>query len=243
MPAENEAASASLVRAAAAAAAAAAAELGVAVQRARPQRMKRWQRGLGIVALLTGVLLASAQPARADFLELWAAPAVGVAYGGGAEGVDFFDWAEGGAAGFEVGLRVLFLSAYFEYLRFFGGDVGANLLSINLGGDSEFRLSQSLGIVVRLAGSYYFGSLDSGSRSTGGRVFNSDWVETQGIGFRGGLGPRFHFAQIFSVGITPQIGYHSFFAGADRSGSGLSDTNSSGWDLQALLYLRAGLGF
>jgi hypothetical protein len=42
--------------------------------------------------------------------------------------------------------------------------------------------------------------------------------------------------------VTPQLGYHYFFGGADDD---VTDTeqNSNGWNFQALGYFRIGLGF
>ena len=40
--------------------------------------------------------------------------------------------------------------------------------------------------------------------------------------------------------ITPEIGYHYFFGGADTP---ITENNSSGWDLNLLGYFRIGLGF
>ena len=58
---------------------------------------------------------------------------------------------------------------------------------------------------------------------------------------RGGAGLRFVFAKVFAVGVTPQLGYHYFFGGADED---ITDTakNSAGWDFQAMGYFRIGLG-
>ena len=60
---------------------------------------------------------------------------IGAAFGDGKTDRDFFKWASGGATGFEIGAQVLFISAFFDYLRFFGGETGANLMGFNLGGD------------------------------------------------------------------------------------------------------------
>jgi hypothetical protein len=72
-----------------------------------------------------------------------------------------------------VGVRFLFLSAYIDYLRFFGGDAGANLISFNFGGDSAISLTKSWKLVLRLSGTFYYGTLDSASRpdaTTAGQV-------------------------------------------------------------------------
>jgi hypothetical protein len=49
------------------------------------------------------------------------------------------------------------------------------------------------------------------------------------------------FAKLFSIGITPQVGYHYFFGGAEDDITEV-DQNSSGWDLQAMGYLRFTIG-
>jgi hypothetical protein len=91
---------------------------------------------LTIAAVLAAAVLTSGiRPAEAKLVEVWASGLVGAAYGNGKTDRDFFNWAGGGAGGVEVGARILFFSAYIDYLRFFGGDAGANLASFNLGGD------------------------------------------------------------------------------------------------------------
>lgn len=197
-----------------------------------------------VMGLGWGVAPHQAAAQEGNLFGLWASGLVGGATGRGQTGRDFYEWAGGGAAGFEAGLHLLFITAYVEYLRFFGGDEGANLWSVNLGGDNEWRFGKERqwGLVLRLAGTYYFGSLNNGERVIDGVVYDSDWVDDNGIGIRGGLGPRYHFAKIFSVGITPQIGYHYFFHGADGEPPPGQKTSSHGWDFQALAYLRVGWG-
>lgn len=206
--------------------------------------MKPWVLALGLtlVASASG-LVAGPSSARADtgLLTVWAAPKLGAAVGGNND-LDFYRWAGGGTAGIEAGVRILFIGAYFEYMRFFGGDVGANLMSINLGGDNEFKFTQNWGLVLRLASGFYFGSLDRGEKLVGGQILSSEAVNTNGIGFRGGVGPRYTFMRIFSVGITPQIGYHYFFSGGDDALAAPRGNNVGGWDFQAMAYFRVGLG-
>ncbi len=205
---------------------------------------KRWALVLALtLAMSAAEGLMGASTARADsgLLTVWAAPKLGGALGGNND-LDFYRWAGGGTAGIEAGVRILFIGAYFEYLRFFGGDVGANLMSINLGGDNEFRFTKNWSLVLRLASSFYFGSLDQGEKLVGGQVLSSEAVNTTGIGFRGGVGPRYTFLRIFSVGITPQIGYHYFFAGGDDALAAPRGNNVGGWDFQAMAYFRVGLG-
>ena len=193
-----------------------------------------------VLAALLPLLLS--RPAEAKIVELYGNLLAGGVTGNGKTDRDFFNWAGGGAAGFEVGAKIVFVGAYVEYLRFFGGDTGANLLSFNLGGDGEIGLGKSWALVLRLAGAYYLGSLDNETRSSSGADISSRPVKTRGVGARAGIGIRYKFAKILAVGITPQAGYHYFFGGAKDNASDLSQ-NSSGYDLQALAYFRVGVGF
>ncbi len=180
--------------------------------------------------------------ARADgrFFTVWGSGLVGGVTGRGDGGVDFFDWASGGAGGFEIGARILFIGAYVNYLNFFGKD--ASLWSFNMGGDTAWNFNQQWALVFRLAGSVYFGSIgDNETRMVDGQRISGNQVNTRGIGFKAGLGPRYTFAKFFSVGITPQIGYHLFFSGADE-GVIATDNDSSGWDFEGLAYLRMAFG-
>jgi hypothetical protein len=194
---------------------------------------------LTIAAVLAAAVLTSGiRPAEAKLVEVWASGLVGAAYGNGKTDRDFFNWAGGGAGGVEVGARILFFSAYIDYLRFFGGDAGANLASFNLGGDGDIGLTEHLKLVFRLAGTFYLGSLDGADPRN---EVDVEKVQTRGVGFRGGVGLAYTFAKLFSIGITPQVGYHYFFGGAEDDITEV-DQNSSGWDLQAMGYLRFTIG-
>ncbi|MBW2732294.1 MAG: hypothetical protein JRH20_07850 [Deltaproteobacteria bacterium] len=193
-----------------------------------------------VIPLATMLLVALPSRADAKLFEVWAAGIAGGAFGDGdaTSERDFYNWAKGGAGGIEIGAKVLFISGYIDYLRFFGGDATANLFSFNLGGDYSFGLTDSLSVVFRLVGSFYLGTLDDAARTDS----STGEVQTRGIGTRGGVGLRYSFAKVFSVGITPLVGYHYFFGGADQD---ITDTeqNSSGYDFQAMGYFRVGLGF
>lgn len=191
-----------------------------------------------LAAPIALILVAQPRPAEAKIFEIWGSALAGGAYGNGKTNKDFFNWAGGGAAGVEVGAKVLFISAYVDYLRFFGGDTGANLIGFNLGGDGTVGLVGGLGLVLRLAGTFYIGTLDDDDARPDGTTTNN--VQTRGVGVRGGVGLRYSFWKVFSIGVTPQIGYHYFFGGADDDA--LTD-NSHGWDFSALGYFRVGLGF
>lgn len=189
------------------------------------------------------VLLGSApQTADAKIFEVWGSALAGGGWGKGKSGRDFYQWAGGGAIGGEVGLKILFLSAFVDYLRFYGGNVGANQVGINLGGDWTIGLG-AVDLVIRASGGFYWGTLpDNATNLISGASVNSDNVNTRGVGFRGGLGLRYPFAKIFAIGVTPMMGYHYFFAGANEDITD-TDNNSSGWDFHVLGYLRVGLGF
>jgi hypothetical protein len=194
-----------------------------------------------LVALLSGfILCASAAPAEAKFFEVWGSGLVGGGWGKGNGATDFYRWASGGAGGFEVGAKILFISAFVDYLRWFGGDAGANMLSFNLGGDYALELGKTFALVFRLAFGYYHCTLptDATLQVEGVQI---NQVNTRGIGVHGGLGPRITFLRFFSVGVTPEIGYHYFFGGAGVPINNM-DNNSSGFDLQVLGYFRVGFG-
>ncbi|MCC6749508.1 MAG: hypothetical protein IT371_17720 [Deltaproteobacteria bacterium] len=194
-----------------------------------------------LLAALTALMITSVAPrAEAKIFEVWGSGLLGTSFGNGKTGKDFFSWVGGGAAGAEVGVKLLFLGAYIDYLRFFGGDAGANLVSFNLGGDGTVNFGP-LALVFRLAGAFYIGTLpDDVTILRDGVAIKGNNVHTRGIGVRGGLGLRYTFLKIFSVGCTPQVGYHYFFGGADEDPR---NENSHGWDFQALGYFRVGLGF
>ncbi len=180
----------------------------------------------------------ASSPAEAKLIEVWGSGLVGGGYGQGDSYKDFYSWASGGAVGLEVGVKILFIGGFIDYLRWYGGDAGANLLTFNLGGDWEFGITDSLSFIFRLAFGYYFGTLpDDATKVQEGIPVRA--VNTRGIGVHGGPGLRYSFLKIFSIGVTPELGYHYFFGGADDPA--LED-NSQGFDFVMLGYFRVGLG-
>jgi hypothetical protein len=194
-----------------------------------------------LLAVLTAAALTCAsRPAEAKLFEIWGSGLAGGGWGQGGTDRDFYNFVSGGAAGVEVGVKILFIGAFVDYLRWFGGSSGANLLTFNLGGDYALNLSKRFALVFRLAGGYYLGGgLD---RTVVKDNIPVQYVSTRGVGVRGGVGLRFSFAKVFSIGVAPEVGYHYFFGGADEDPS-KTDQNSSGFDLAVLGYLRVGFGF
>ena len=194
-----------------------------------------------LVATTLLLTLLAAGPAEAKVLEIWGSAGIGTMFGSGDADSDrdFFNWAGGGTVGVEVGARVLIFEGYFEYLRFFAGDTGANLASLNLGMGGSIGLGGGFDLVLRGVGAFYVGSLDGEQAAVGGQAVSSSEVKTRGIGARGGVGLRYVFARVFSVGVTPQLGYHYFFGGADQP---IAENNSSGYDINLLAYFRIGVG-
>jgi len=197
-----------------------------------------------MLVLLSVVMLGVSTPAHAKLFEVWGSALTGYGWGTGDGDNDFYRWVRGGAVGAEVGIKVLFIGVFVDYLRWFGGDAGANMITINLGGDWTIDLSKRWRLVIRGAGGYYYGTLpdDVKMEVEGIQVTVNDQVNTRGIGVRAGIGPRYDFAKVFSIGITPEIGYHYFFGGASEPIT-QTDNNSSGMDVNILAYFRIGFGF
>jgi hypothetical protein len=195
-----------------------------------------------ILASVVALTLAgSARPAEAKIFEVWGSGLAGYGWGYGDSSKDFFKWARGGAAGVEVGVKILFIGAYFDYLRYFGGDVGANLMTFNLGGDFDIKLVGGLSLVLRAAVGYMQATLPE-SQDTSFCDSNgicTRMANTRGIGIHGGPGLRYTFLKVLSVGCTPEIGWHYFFGGASTP---ITEGNSSGLDFNVLAYFRVGLG-
>jgi hypothetical protein len=194
--------------------------------------------------LTVAVLGASSGTAHAKLVEVWGSGLGGYGWGTGNGDNDFYRWVRGGAGGFEVGVKILFSGAFVDYLRWFGGDAGANMLSFNIGGDWTIDLSKRWRLVIRGAGGYYLGTLPSDVKMEveGIEVTVNDQVNTRGVGARVGVGLRYEFWKVFSVGITPELGYHYFFGGAEEPIT-QTDNNSSGFDVNILAHLRVGFGF
>jgi len=194
---------------------------------------------LAVVVALT--LASSARPAEAKLFEVWGSGLAGYGWGNGNGATDFYRWVRGGAAGFEVGLKLLFIGAYFDYLRYFGGDVGANLMTFNLGGDWNIKLVGGLSLILRAAVGYMQGTLPTNATIPIDGI-DVTQVNTRGVGIHGGPGLRYSFLKVLSVGCTPEFGWHYFFGGKDKPINN-TDENSSGFDFNILAYLRVGFGF
>jgi hypothetical protein len=177
---------------------------------------------------------AAPRPAEAKLFEIWGSGLIGGGWGKGKTDKDFYQHASGGAAGFEVGLKILFIGVIVDYLHFFGGTSRADIMTFNLGGDWAIKIAKWFHIIIRVQGGYYYGILPDDNS-----VEVSE-TNTRGVGAKGGIGVRFNFLKVLSVGITPTVGYHYFFGGAHQS---ILDNNSHGVDIHALGYLRLGFGF
>ncbi len=193
-----------------------------------------------LFALLAATALTCASaPAEAKLFEIWGSGLAGGGWGKGGTQRDFYSYASGGAAGFEVGAKILFIGAFVDYLRWFGGSSGANLFTFNLGGDYALNLGQRFALVFRLSGGYYLGGgID---RTAVKDNIEFQYGKTRGVGFRGGVGLRVNFLKVFSVGVTPTFGYHYFFGSSEEDPT-KTEENSSGFDLTVLGYLRVGVG-
>jgi hypothetical protein len=188
---------------------------------------------IAAAAVALTLLCAAPPKAEAKLFEFWTQGLIGGGWGDGTTDKDFYRFASGGAGGLEVGIKILFIGVIVDYLHYFGGDSRADIMTFNLGGDYAIKLAKWFQIVIRVQGGYYHGWLPD----DGGEVSETN---TRGVGAKAGLGIRFSFAKILSVGITPTIGYHYFFGGAHQS---ITDNNSHGWDFHALAYFRIGFGF
>jgi hypothetical protein len=195
-----------------------------------------------IVATALGALLISTPKAEAKIFEVWAQGLVGGAFGAGSTDRDFYKWAGGGVVGAEAGVKILFIGLYVDYLRFFGGETGANLIGFNLGGDGTIELTEGLDLVLRAAGTFYIGSVDNaGTYDSTTGTYETQNIQTRGFGAKGGIGLRYTFLKVMSVGATPTGGFHYFFGGANEDPTQTSE-NSTGWDFQAMAYFRVGFG-
>lgn len=201
-----------------------------------------------LIAAITALSLLYAAPraeAKKDdkFFEVWAAGTGGGGWGTGTTHKDFFNYAKGAAVGAEAGVKIWFVSAFVDYQYWpgywAGGAEGAHLLGFNLGGDIPLNLVGDLDLVIRISAGYYYGILPDDNTIKLDDV-PITYVNTRGIGVRGGAGLRYRFAANFlSIGIKPEIGYHYFFGGAHDS---IYSDNSHGFDIKGILYLRLSLG-
>ena len=194
-----------------------------------------------VAALFAMTLLLSAQKAEAKWFEFWVAPVAGYGWGTGTTDKDFFKHATGGAIGAEIGVKILFIGLYADYLGWIGSDFDAfdaHLVTVNLGGDWALDLTDALSLVIRVGAGVQIGFLPPESNVVIGEVTYSQEA-TRGVGVRAGLGIRYGFAKVLSVGLLPMIGYHYYFGGP---GTPVNRENSHGFDVTILAFFRLGLG-
>ena len=194
-----------------------------------------------IAALFALTLLLSAHKAEAKWFEFWVAPVAGYGWGTSQTDKDFFAHANGGAIGAEVGVKLLFIGLYADYLGWFGSDFDAfdaHLITVNLGGDWDLGLTDNLSLVIRAGAGFHLGFLPAESYVVINEITYSQ-ESTRGVGVRAGLGIRYGFAKVLSIGLLPMLGYHYYFGGP---GTPVNHENSSGFDITIMANFRLGLG-
>lgn len=195
-----------------------------------------------LIALVFSACVLCASPrAEAKWFEFWGSAIAGYGWGTGTTDKDFYKHVNGAAAGLEVGAKILFIGAFVDYLVWpqdFSTDRLAHLLTFNLGGDWDLSLTEHLSLIIRVAGGFYLGFMPEESVVV---INGVSYLQqsTRGVGAHGGLGVRYSFARVLSIGITPEVGYHYFFGGP---GTPVNTGNSHGFDINILAYFRLGLG-
>ncbi len=194
-----------------------------------------------IAAAFALCVLCAAPRAEAKWFEFWVAPIGGYGWGTGTSEKDFYNHANGGAIGAEIGVKVLFIGIYADYLGWFGGDFDAfdaHLMTFNLGGDWDLSLTDNLSLVIRVGAGIHLGFMPAESVV---EIEGVNYLQksTRGVGVRAGLGLDYGFAKVLSVGLKPIVGYHYYFGGP---GTPVNKGNSHGFDVTILAYFRLGLG-
>ncbi len=194
-----------------------------------------------IPALLATSILLAAPRAEAKWFEFWVAPVAGYGWGYGTSDKDFYNHANGGAIGAEVGVKILFIGIYADYMGWIGSDFdafSAHLITANLGGDWALELTDNLHLLIRVGAGIQLGLLPEESIVEINDV-KYEQKSTRAVGVRAGLGIRYGFAKVLSIGLLPMIGYHYAFGGP---GTPVNHGNSHGFDVTILAFFRLGLG-
>jgi hypothetical protein len=208
-------------------------------------RGSRTARALLVGAALAAVL-ATARPAEARLIDLYAGATAGGVGGWGTtpNTPDFFDSTRGPGVGFDLGMKLLIFDLSANFLQVFDGSGAAGtLIQFLLGvevdiplGEAKLPDGQAQSVLKpEVAGGFGFG--------TPGPVnppLTDSQVSAKGVVANGSVGYEYYFNPFIAVGGQATFGYHYFFGG-DAVNS--SQGHSSGYHVMGLGTLTFHLGY
>ena len=214
--------------------------------------MKRASR-IGLSLLLVSVCLGLLTPRKAlaqehaKLVDLYGSVLMGGTVGRGTDGgtPDFFHQSQGGAAGVNVGVRLIFLDLSIRFLQMFDGAGRAGTLSTVMlgpaleipvvgGGKDVHGRVRPVQVVVRpgLAAGFGFGT-DAPVKPP----LTNDQLAAKGLLLMGRFGIERLFGPVLGIGAEVQGGYHYLFGA-----SGLTSDHSEGWQLAGFANVSLHLG-
>lgn len=207
---------------------------------------------MGRLALVVSIVAATAAPASADLLKLYAEAHGGGMYGAGTSGAQkdhsFFHESPHFAYGVLVGAQLLFATAQIQHHQYTLTD-GARLTTwtqfglgvhtvVDTGTEKEQKAHQ--GGYYEFGGGVWFGL------GTGQQVrppLDNAQLSDKGFLVEGRVGFGRHLSSVFDVGVTVPVSYGYFFkqnCGVDCAAND-TGTHYRGWQAEALVVLRGTL--
>jgi len=181
-----------------------------------------------VAAALLGL---SASPAEAKFVEVYGKAGLGGMTSSGTN--DFLRLNRGAVFGAEVGVKLFFIDAFFDYFQFFTGDGAIGYFSQVMLGSGWSPQLGPIRLGIRGAVGYGFGGFQAGN------AFNpQESVDTRGLVLQANVDLYYTFFKVIGVGVTGIIGYHYLMQGGGTGGA-----SSQGAHFIGLGGLRVGLGF
>lgn len=146
---------------------------------------------------------------------------------------DFYKLVHGPALGAEVGIKLLMLDVYLDYLQFLG-DHDGKMLKVILGLRMDF--GEQVNVYFRFGVGPMFGYLGDDSLNGG--------KDPVGFTVRGGIGLLYKIIPIFSVGPVADLGWYYLFNGTVESQPNVpvGYSNSQGIDYMILFAARLTFG-